>query len=71
MKKIRSILLTLGLVVCNLITNSAFANDPGFPGNSDPGSPVAPINDWVIPMLVIGVGLMFIIYRRKLKLESK
>ncbi len=72
MKKIRSILLTLGLVIYNLINSSAFAqDDPGFPGDDDPGLPVAPIDDWVIPMLVIGIGLTFMVYRRKLKLECK
>ena len=73
MKKFRSILLTLGLVICNLITNSAFAEnfDPGFPVNDDPGSPVAPINDWVIPVLIIGIGFAFMVYRKMLKLESK
>ena len=72
MKKIRSILLTLGLVCCNLITSKAFAQDPGFPGNgTDPGAPVSPIDNWVLPMFLIGVGLTFIIYRRKLKLERK
>jgi hypothetical protein len=74
MKKIRSILLTLGLVICNLITSNAFAQDPGFPGfpgNDDPGLPVAPINDWVIPVLIIGIGFAFMVYRKMLKLESK
>ena len=76
MKKFRSILLTLGLVICNLITNSVFAQNfdpgfPGFPGNDDPGLPVAPINDWVIPVLIIGIGFAFMVYRKMLKLESK
>jgi hypothetical protein len=71
MKKFRSILLTLGLVICNLITSNAFAQDPGFPGNEDPGLPVAPINDWVIPVLIIGIGFAFMVYRKMLKLESK
>jgi hypothetical protein len=73
MKKIRSILLTLGLVGCNLITSKALAQDnPGFPGNgTDAGTPVSPIDNWIIPMFLIGVGLTFIIYIRKLKLESK
>lgn len=73
MKKFRSILLTLILVGCNLITNKTFAldEDPGFPGNGDPGTPAAPIDNWIIPMFLIGVGLMLIIYRRKQKLQFK
>jgi len=72
MKKSRSIVLTLGLVVSNLITNSAFAQDPdpGFPG-SDPGAPVSPIDDWVIPMVLVGIGLMFMAYKKQLKQVRK
>ena len=66
MEKIKTLFLTAVVIGCNLITNKAYAlDDPGFPGNGvEPGAPAAPINDWITPMLIIGVMLMYIIYRK-------
>ena len=71
MKKIKSIVFILCVMGCSLVTNKAFAfEDPGFPGE-DPGTPAVPIDNWVLPMLLIGVGLMFMICIRQLKQERK
>lgn len=70
MKNLRTILFTLLLIGCNLITNTVFAQDeedPGFPGE-DPG---APIDNWVVPMVTIAVCFMFIICRKQLNLKQK
>lgn len=65
MKKIKTLFLTAVVIGCNLVTYKTYAlDDPGFPGNGDPGTPAAPINDWITPMLIIGVMLMYIIYRK-------
>ena len=74
MKKIKSIVFVLCVMGCSLITTKAVAQEgtPGFPGGSEgPGAPVAPIDHWILPMLLIGVGLMFIIYTKQLKQERK
>ena len=70
MKKIKSIVFVLCVMGCNLMTNKAFAQDPGFPVD-DPGAPVMPIDHWVLPMLLIGVGLIFMVYTKQLKQERK
>lgn len=65
MEKIKTLFLTAVVIGCNLITNKAYAlDDPGFPGNGDPGAPAAPINDWIAPMFVVGLLLAAFIYRR-------
>jgi hypothetical protein len=73
MKRYNSLFLTAVVLGSNLITTSAFANDPGFPGdpNTDPGQPVAPIDSWIAPMLTVAVALMFIIYSKKQIKETK
>ena len=70
MKKIKSIVFVLCVMGCGLIINKAFAQDPGFPGE-DPGTPAVPIDNWILPMLLMGVGLMFMIYKKQLKQEQK
>ena len=65
MKKIKTLFLTAVVIGCNLITYKTYAQDPGFPGNGvEPGAPAAPINDWITPMLIIGVMHMYILYRK-------
>jgi hypothetical protein len=70
MKKIKSIVFILCVMGCGSITNKAFAQDPGFPGE-DPGTPAVPIDNWILPMLLMCVGLMFMIYKKQLKQEQK
>jgi hypothetical protein len=72
MKKLNSLMLPICIISINLVSNKTFAleEDPGFPGG-DAGAPVAPVDNWIIPMFLIGVGLMLIIYRRKQKLQFK
>lgn len=73
MKKLNSLMLPVYIISINLVSHKTFAldEDPGFPGNGDPGTPAAPIDNWIIPMFLIGVGLMLIIHRRKQKLQFK
>ena len=68
MKRYNSLFLTAIVLGSNLITTSAFANDPGFPGdpNTDPGQPVAPIDQWIIPMVVQALVIMYY-YNKKTK----
>ena len=71
MKKIKSIVFVLCVMGCSLVTNKAYADtDPGFPGE-DPGTPAVPIDSWILLMLLMGVGLMFMIYKKQLKQEQK
>ena len=73
MKRYNSLFLTAIVLGSNLITTSTFANDPGFPGDpgTDPGVPAAPIDSWIMPMLTVAVALMFIIYSKQQKQETK
>ncbi|WP_396167604.1 hypothetical protein [Flavobacterium sp.] len=59
------------LVVFNLFSFVAKADvggDPGFPGEDDPGAP-APIDDWIVPMFIIGIILLFYYYKKYQKAE--
>ena len=73
MKKIKSIVFVLCVMGCSLVTNKAHADtDPGLPGDGlDPGTPAVPIDNWILPMLLMCVGLMFMIYKKQLKQEQK
>ena len=55
---IKSIVLTLFLLSSSLI----FAEDPFDPG-TDPG--IAPINDYIIPMIILGIVLSFFLIKKK------
>jgi len=55
---IKSIVLTFLLFSSSII----FANDPLDPG-VDPG--IAPINDYIVPMIVLGIVLSFFLLKKK------
>jgi hypothetical protein len=74
MKRIGKIEFTLYVLVINLMSFSAKAaeqhdyeneeeSDPGFPG----GDPGLPIDDWIIPMLLIGLVLSFLFIKKYTK----
>jgi hypothetical protein len=45
---------------------AAMANDPGFPSEEDPGQqPAAPIDDWILPMAIIGIVVMYYFIKKK------
>ncbi len=69
MKKLNSLLLTICIIGFNLISTSIFAQDtdPGLPIVTDPGSPAAPINDWIFPMMVLGVVFLFFYCKKQQK----
>lgn len=58
---IKSILLTFLLFSCSVI----FAQDPNNPldPGADPG--VSPINDYIVPMIVLGIVLSFFLLKKK------
>jgi hypothetical protein len=54
------------LIVFNLMSVAAMANDPGFPSEEDPGQqPAAPIDDWILPMMLLGVGIVFFYLKKR------
>lgn len=72
MKKIKSILVPLYVIVFSLLSTTLFAQDPGFPIENDPGSaPAAPIDLWVLPVIVLLISYMFVYYRKQHKLEKQ
>ncbi len=73
MKKLNSLLLTIYIIGINLTTTSIFAqdDDPGLPIDGDPGAPLTPINNWIIPIMAIGLVFMFFHYKTKLKQIKK
>ena len=73
MKRYNSLFLTALVLGSNLITTSTFAQDPGFPGDpgTDPGQPVAPIDSWVFPTLLIGLVLSFLFFKKYRKVVIK
>lgn len=62
MKNINTLKFKIYLLFFNLLSFVAMAQDeeedPGFPGE-DPGTPTTPIDDWIVPMFVIGIFLLF------------
>lgn len=71
MKTISTLKSKIYLVVFNLCCFVAMAQneDPGFPGE-DPGTPAAPIDDWVLPMLGIGLLLMGYYFKKHKKADA-
>jgi hypothetical protein len=78
MKRINKIELALYVLIINLMSFSAKAaerhdyeneeeNDPGFPG----GDPGLPIDDWIIPMFVLGIVLVYYYYRKQMFTKVK
>ena len=78
MKRINKIELALYVLVINLMSFSAKAaerhdyeneeeNDPGFPG----GDPGLPIDDWIAPMFVLGIVLVYYYYRKQMFTKVK
>jgi hypothetical protein len=70
MKKINSLLMIIYIFSFNLLTIPVFAQDedPGLPIEGDPG---LPINDWIFPMMVIGIMFMFFYFRKQQKQMMK
>lgn len=78
MKRINKIELALYVLVINLMSFSAKAaeqhdyeneeeSDPGFPG----GDPGLPIDDWIAPMFVVGIILVYYYYRKQMFTKVK
>lgn len=67
MKTVNTLQIKIYLMVFNLVSIAAMAQqDPGFPFEEDPGSdPAAPIDDWILPMAVLGIAVMFYYIKRK------
>ena len=47
-----------------LLEEEEFADDPGFPTNEDPGT-AAPIDSWVYAGLVLGILLLYYYWKRQ------
>jgi hypothetical protein len=70
MKKLNSLMLII--ISFSLVSTTVFAvdTDPGFPG-TDPGQPAAPINDWIVPMILTCLTFGFFIYIKQFKKDHK
>lgn len=64
--KMKLQIYTLLFCMLSLVVN---AQDPGFPGENDPGAPAAPIDDWIFPMVLLGIAMM--VYYTKKKQPTK
>ena len=66
MKTVNTLQIKIYLMVFNLVSIAAMANDPGFPFEEDPGEdPAAPIDDWILPMAIIGIVVMYYFVKKK------
>ena len=69
MKTVNTLQFKIYLIVFNLMSIAAMAqnfDDPGFPMNNDPGQqPAAPIDDWILPMAIIGIVVMYYFIKKK------
>ncbi|MDP5028109.1 MAG: hypothetical protein NWQ14_07775 [Flavobacterium sp.] len=72
MKKIKFTVLMLNVIVFGLVSTPLLAQDPDFPIGDDPGNaPAAPIDQWVIPMLLLMTTLVFVYFRKQIKHKIK
>lgn len=73
MKTVRKIELCFYLMVLNLwsFTLVAQDEDPGFPIEGNPGEPAAPIDQWLLPMFVLGLVLVYWYTRKSIFSNSK
>ena len=70
--KLNNVIKTILTLVLFMVVTGAFAQpggepDPGGTGDT-PGSPVdppAPIGDYILPMLVLGVATAYVLLRKK------
>ena len=71
MKNISPLKFKIYLVVLNLFSFVAMAQDEGDPGFpvEDPGAPAAPIDDWIAPMFIVDIFLLFYYYKKHQKAE--
>jgi hypothetical protein len=66
MKAVNTLQIKIYLMVFNLMSIAAMANDPGFPFEEDPGEdPAAPIDQWILPMVIIGIAIMYYFIQKK------
>lgn len=66
--KMKLQIYTLLFCMLSLVVN---AQDPGFPGgDDDPGTPAAPIDDWIFPMVLLGIAMMVYYTKKKQCTES-
>ena len=64
MKKIYKATIKYQFIVILLFTQFVQAQ-PGFESDDVEDVPAAPIDNWLVPMFVIGVVLVYYIYRRQ------
>ena len=66
MKAVNTLQIKIYLMVFNLMSIAAMANDPGFPFEEDPGEdPALPIDHWILPMVIIGIAVMYYFINKK------
>jgi hypothetical protein len=66
MKTVNTLQIKIYLMVFNLMSIAAMANDPGFPFEEDPGEdPALPIDHWILPMVIIGIAVMYYFINKK------
>lgn len=62
-RKMKLQIYTLLFCMLSLVVN---AQDPGFPGgDDDPGTPAAPIDEWIFPMVLLGIAMMVYYTKKK------
>ena len=66
MKNNKTITKYITVIIMFLSCINSFAQNPIDPGSGgDPGA--VPIGDWVIPMMLLGLFLMFVYFRKQQK----
>lgn len=70
MKKIYKATIKYQFIVILLFTQFVQAQ-PGFESDDVEDVPAAPIDNWLIPMFVVGVVLVYYIYRRQLTVTPR
>ena len=67
MKKSISIKAIIILSVFFFNIESSYALDPTDPDETEDGVGETPINDYIVPMLVAGVGLAYVLTKKQIK----
>jgi len=71
MKKINRNGIKYPLLVLVFFIEQLLQAQPGFESDDVEDVPAAPIDNWLIPMFVVGVVLVYYIYRRQLTVTPR
>lgn len=69
MKNNNKIKFSIAIILFQI--QSIFAQAPSFNDDVEDVTPAAPIDSWTVPMILIGLGIVYIIFKKRTQLMIK